>query len=177
MQFNVARLLKGSVGTTQTVRLDEVFEPLVDTKTDRVWGQVRLIRVNEGVWVSAALEATAKAICCRCLQEFSSSVQFELDEICYATVDVTTGTLLPLDNEVTPEFTIDNHHTLDITESVRQSVLVTLPMNPLCQTDCLGLCPECGINLNETSCTCETEGRDPRWTDLIKMFPQNVSPS
>ena len=142
MQFNVARLLKGSVGTTQTTRLDEAFEPLADTKTARVWGQVCLIRVNEGVWVSVALEATAESTCCRCLREFPSSVQFELDEICYATVDVTTGASIPLDDETTPEFTIDDHHTLDITESVRQSVLLTLPMNPLCQAGCPGLCPD-----------------------------------
>ena len=172
MQFNVARLLKGSVGTTQTTRLDEAFEPLADTKTDRVWGQVRLIRVNGGVWVSAALEATAESACCRCLREFPSSVQFELDEICYATVDVTTGASVPLDDETTPEFTIDDHHILDITESV----LLTLPMNPLCQTGCPGLCPECGINLNEASCDCVTRVQDPRWASLVKMFPQNASP-
>lgn len=176
MQFNVARLLKGSVGTTQTIRLDEAFEPLADTKTDRVWGQVRLMRIHGGVWVSAALEATAESICCRCLREFPSPVQFELDGICYATVDVTTGVSIPLDDEATPEFAIDDHHTLDITESVRQSVLLTLPMKPLCQTDCLGICPECGINLNEASCDCATRIHGPRWASPVNTNTQNVSP-
>ena len=175
MQFNVARLLKGSVGTTQTTRLDEAFEPLTDTKTDRVWGQVRLVRIHGGVWVSATLEATAESTCCRCLQEFSSPVQFELDAICYATVDVTTGASIPLHDEATPEFTIDDHHTWDITESVRQSVLLTLPMKPLCQTDCLGICPECGINLNEASCDCVTRVHDPRWASLVNAVTQSVS--
>ncbi len=164
------------MGTTQTTRLDEAFEPLADTKTDRVWGQVRLVRINEGVWVSAALEATAESTCCRCLREFPSPVQFELDEICYATVDVTTGGPIPLDDKRIPEFTIDDHHTLDLTESVRQSVLLTVPMNPLCQTDCPGLCPECGINLNEASCDCVTRVQDPRWAFMSKTFPQDVSP-
>jgi len=175
MQFNVARLLKGPVGTTQTTRLDETFEPLADTKTDRVWGQIRLVRINQGVWVSAALEATIESICCRCLQEFPSQVQFELDAICYSTVDVTTGVSVLLDDETTPEFTIDDHHTLNITEPVRQSVLLTLPMKPLCQNDCLGICPECGINLNETPCDCAAGTHDLRWASLVNTVTQNVS--
>lgn len=175
MQFNVAHLLKGPMGTTQTTQLDETFEPLVDTKTDRVWGQIRLVRINQGVWVSAALEATAEGICSRCLQEFPSQVQFELDAICYSSVDVTTGVPILLDDETTPEFTLDDHHTLDIMEPVRQSVLLMLPMKPLCQNDCLGICPECGINLNEAPCGCTVGMRDPRWASLVNTATQKVS--
>ena len=156
MQFNVARLLKGSVGTTQQHSLNVVLEPLEDTNTDRVWGKLRLVRVNEGIWLDAALSATASCTCSRCLREFPTSVQFQCDEIYSQLVNIATGMGIPIPDETDPHFTIDDHHELDITEAVRQSVIVALPMEPLCQPSCAGLCPECGANFNESSCACES---------------------
>lgn len=43
---------------------------------------------------------------------------------------------------------------------VREQVLVALPLRPLCRPDCLGLCPACGGNRNETACSCSTEKSD-----------------
>lgn len=42
----------------------------------------------------------------------------------------------------------------DLTESVREDILLALPQNPLCQRGCRGLCPDCGQDLNEATCAC-----------------------
>ena len=47
---------------------------------------------------------------------------------------------------------------LDITEDVRNEMLIELPINLLCRDDCRGLCPKCGVNLNEVACGCRPEG-------------------
>ena len=48
---------------------------------------------------------------------------------------------------------------------MRDAVVLDLPIAPLCQEDCLGLCPECGVNLNEVS-QHSHDVIDPRWAAL-----------
>jgi uncharacterized protein len=52
-------------------------------------------------------------------------------------------------------------HMLNVTELVRQAVVLSGPPEPLCQADCRGLCPICGANLNEAECGCEPETQSP----------------
>lgn len=49
---------------------------------------------------------------------------------------------------------------------VWEEFLLCLPIKPLCQTDCKGLCPECGKNWNEGPCQCTVETIDPRLAAL-----------
>ena len=46
---------------------------------------------------------------------------------------------------------------LDITEEIREELMVAIPMNFTCQDDCKGLCPVCGVNLNKQKCKCNIE--------------------
>ena len=55
---------------------------------------------------------------------------------------------------------------IDLTEVVREELILNVPAWPLCRPDCRGLCPQCGLDLNETSCTCSTEESDSRWAAL-----------
>jgi uncharacterized protein len=54
---------------------------------------------------------------------------------------------------------------LDLEPLARDAVLLELPLAPLCKEDCLGLCPQCGTNLNLESCSCAPPA-DPRWSAL-----------
>ncbi len=54
---------------------------------------------------------------------------------------------------------------LDLEPLARDTVLLELPLAPLCSPDCRGLCPQCGTNWNLTSCDC-TKAGDPRWSAL-----------
>ena len=171
MQFNVARLLKGPVGTSKRYTLDVEFAPLEDTRIDHLWGRVQFVRVHEGVWVSGSLEATVVCACSRCLQDCPLSVRFDLDDVHVPTVDPSGGAFLPLPEDADSNFTIDDHHVLDITEAVRQASILALPMKPLCRADCVGICSECGINRNEAGCICQDQEIDVRWMPLLKLSP------
>ena len=61
---------------------------------------------------------------------------------------------------------------IDITEDVRQTVLVAVPLKLLCREDCLGLCPHCGKDLNEGPCECRVEETDSRWDKLRALKDQ-----
>jgi len=55
---------------------------------------------------------------------------------------------------------------LVLEDIVREQVLFQLPMQRLCNPDCRGICPICGVNRNETECQCEAHPGDDRWTAL-----------
>lgn len=54
----------------------------------------------------------------------------------------------------------------DLAEAVLSEIWFHCPMQPLCRPDCRGLCPVCGVDLNQHSCTCGGEDTDPRWEKL-----------
>lgn len=55
---------------------------------------------------------------------------------------------------------------LDLSDAIREEVVLVAPTYFLCREDCRGLCPQCGVDLNETDCDCTFEARDPRWDAL-----------
>jgi uncharacterized protein len=55
---------------------------------------------------------------------------------------------------------------IDITEDVRQYLLLAVPVKLLCKESCKGLCPHCGTNHNHHTCSCQTEVLEPRWPAL-----------
>ena len=62
---------------------------------------------------------------------------------------------------------------LDITEDVRQTALLAVPLKLVCSEGCKGLCPHCGINLNVESCSCTREEGGTRWEPLRSLRGSN----
>jgi len=59
--------------------------------------------------------------------------------------------------------------TLDLGDVMREQFYLALPMKPICQENCRGLCPVCGVNRNRETCSCQTEWVDPRMDALRKL--------
>ncbi len=59
---------------------------------------------------------------------------------------------------------------IDVAQVLRDDILLSLPAKPLCFPDCLGLCPHCGIDLNQESCQCNPQHVDPRLAVLEKLI-------
>lgn len=61
----------------------------------------------------------------------------------------------------------------DVTEEIRETVLLNIPMQPLCSKGCKGLCPICGNNKNEKDCFCEQKMKDEfvaeKWSKIKKL--------
>jgi uncharacterized protein len=60
---------------------------------------------------------------------------------------------------------------IDLTDEVRQAVVLAVPMRALCREDCRGLCAGCGADLNRESCRCPDPPRDSRWSALRDFKP------
>lgn len=60
--------------------------------------------------------------------------------------------------------------TLSLADVVQDQLLLLLPIQPLCDPACAGLCPSCGKNLNKGSCHCATQAIDPRLAVLGQLL-------
>lgn len=172
MIFNVAQLMKAPVGTSlvndfheEDIQLDDDIEVI-----GPIDGHVRMRRTNQGLLVDGWVELTLELSCNRCLKTFEQPMHVDFEEQFYPTVDVISGMPLePFDEDEI--FPIDAHHEVDLTEAVRQNVLLALPMVTICREDCQGLCPQCGQDLNLGSCECKPEV-DTRLS-VLKQLLQN----
>ena len=178
LTFNVAQLLRESVGATRsaTVVADvyrlvpELAESGVPGVVEQpeLSGRVRLMLTGDGILAQGDLSAELTLPCSRCLEPVVVPIDVELEEVFMPTIDIITGQAIKLEEDDRALW-IDEHHILDLHEVVRQHLLVAAPIRLLCRDDCRGLCPQCGQNLNERLCSCKPE-MDPRWSALAGLL-------
>ncbi|MBI3538063.1 MAG: DUF177 domain-containing protein [Chloroflexi bacterium] len=171
MQYNVSQLLKSSTGAMRDydlhqdiAQIDPEIRPL--TTLD---GNIQMIRTTDGIFVRGNLNVSAELTCARCLDEFSMPLRIALEEEFHSTIDMATGAELPQIETETATL-IDDHHALDLTEVVRQGILLALPPFPICRSACAGLCPTCGKNRNYESCDHAHDAIDPRLEKLKELM-------
>lgn len=174
MAFNVAGLLQQGVGASRSHTISEPEIPLDETsKARNLSGEARLLRIGTGILASGTVEADVTLECSRCLTEIAARLGAELEEEYRPSVEVHTGrpAEVVLDGESEEDFSrIGEDHVLDLSEAVRQSILVSLPYSPLCKEACAGLCPNCGADLNVESCGCASAPGDPRLAGLAALL-------
>jgi uncharacterized protein len=178
LQFNIAGLLTGPKGGTRSYelyipvseldQLDDGFDVVAPFQ-----GIVRFLWTNERILTLASGDTVVAMQCSRCLEPFEQPIHIEIEEAFVPTVDIATGLSLQTD-EMDKALLINKHHILDLSDILRQSILLALPMTPLCRPDCKGFCPICGTNLNDETCTCEEDDVDPRWAALRLLLDENT---
>ncbi|MDO8687759.1 MAG: DUF177 domain-containing protein, partial [Dehalococcoidales bacterium] len=164
VQINVSQQLKSPIGTRRNYQVSEMVD--IDGNNRLVHGEVELTRTERSLLVQGVLYAEAELTCSRCLNVFSCPLTLDVEEEYFPTTDVVGGTALPLPDDP-DSFTIDKQNILDLTEAIRQYMLLAIPMKPLCYEDCAGLCPACGHNLNQSPCNCPPQPADSRWSKLL----------
>ncbi len=151
VSINVAQLLKSPVGTVRELEFSERLPaPTGDLHLrGPAVGRVRLLRTSRGILVSSEHHAPVALECARCLRDVTADVDASFEEEFLPSLDLRTG--LPAmgreGDEDAPR--IDEHHEVDLDELLRQSLLTSLPLQPLCEAACPGLCPTCGQRLDE----------------------------
>ncbi len=162
MRFNLARLLEEPVGSKMSFDIDEAQQRLAeDLRVDFVRGTVEFTRTNRGIFGEGQLHSQIQLECARCLETFSQPLDFHLES---------QFSSLPINPQGGPTFPIGVKGILDLTEALREHILLDLPMRPLCRPDCRGLCVECGKDLNEGPCDCVEETIDPRMVELKELL-------
>jgi uncharacterized protein len=112
-------------------------------------------RATTGTVFTLAFTVRLHGPCYRCLEDAVLELPIAVTEY-QATA--------PDDEELTTPYVTDEQ--LDVSGWARDAVALALPNKILCRSDCAGLCPACGKNLNEEPHTHEEETADPRWEAL-----------
>jgi len=172
MIFNVAQLLKEQSGITKEHDLNEEISALDPeiVPLSALTGHVQLIRTADGVYALGTLRTNLELNCSRCLDEFSYPLKFRTEEEFRPSIDISTGASLPYGEEDEMATRIDDHHILDLTEVVRQNILLAMPLHPICRSNCAGLCHVCGQNLNDNPHEHMDEKIDPRLEVLKQLL-------
>jgi uncharacterized protein len=178
VDFNVAQLLKQPVGATRHFDIHEepgrFDEGLVTTSP--LSGHLRFMRTRRGLLVTFHAHTTVLMQCVRCLDEVAIPVDVDFEEELLQTYDVLTGVRLPDVPHDDPAILIDHNHEVHLRELIRQYLIVSLPMKPICREgECRGLCPQCGANLNLDPSHHHDGEIDERWSSL-RVLLRSESP-
>lgn len=155
---NVAQLLRAQVGTFRSFEFSETEPSLADdVRIDGpVRGEVKLTRTPRGVLADVRYVATLDQDCGRCLEPARAELASDVSEEYVATTNVVTGQPLGITIEA-DEQVISPNHELDLTDLIRQDMVVQQSLQPLCRDDCAGLCEQCGADLNIAACAHQSE--------------------
>ena len=149
MIIEISTQLKEPIGSRRHYRISEEGELPVE-------GEVDLVRTERGIYVSGDLKTRLKAVCSRCLTSFELPLTLSIEEEYLSRFEEGC-------------FSINEGGEIDLSEAVRQYRLLAMPMKPLCQEDCAGLCASCGQNLNRGVCSCPKGDIDPRLAVLTSL--------
>lgn len=141
-------------------------EPLeVRATAELIEGQIR---------VNGSLQTKIELVCARCLEPVVEDVSRDFD-LFYRPLN---GANLPGRAKPEEEIRLQWDDTeigffqgdgLFLADVLAEQVLLAIPMKVICRSDCRGLCPHCGANLNHDECRCETHAADPRLAPLARL--------
>ncbi len=125
-----------------------------------VEADVRLESVVEGVLVTGPVAASARFECARCLKPLEGAVSLDVCELFLA-----PGTEAAAEEDAYRVTGLE----LNLEPMLRDAIALALPLKPVCDEDCKGLCATCGKDLNAGACGCVDEDIDPRWAALSEL--------
>jgi uncharacterized protein len=135
-------------------------------------GQVRVDNTDALLLVAGEVKTEVEFECSRCLAKFTQAVDAEIEEEFRIEKVGDSMKALPMDEDDLESAALVENNILDIDELVRQTLLVELPIAPLCKEDCKGLCPTCGENLNVRECTCPPSGPESPFQALADLMDE-----
>lgn len=166
MHINIGDIPKEGL----TLEYEEDPLPLLEgTKVEGGIGvSLRILKVETMVSISGDIKAKLGLECSRCAKEFfyPLSSSFRVDYMPLKEIGMEKEYELK-SKDLDVSFYKDNR--IDLTDLIKEQILLSLPMQPLCSSYCKGLCPKCGKALNEGPCNCETKELDPRLAILKKL--------
>lgn len=122
--------------------------------------------------VEGTVRFTADYQCARCLEPYPIANESKI-QLRYRPRPEATGEEEEV--EISPdELDIDfySERSIPLKQLAADQIQLSIPMKPLCDENCLGLCPNCGANRNREACTCEPSATDERWGALQDIREQ-----
>ena len=162
LRVDLRELVRGPVETRGEVPAgDPLFAGLHFTLAEPVRVTGRLQDAGEGRYYwRGTLTTRAAAACRRCLEPVTTPIQAEVRALFAHDQDALED---PDSYPLAPDA-----REIDITEAIREELILAAPQYVVCREDCQGLCPRCGKDLNAGPCGCAPT-TDPRWAALAAV--------
>jgi uncharacterized protein len=125
--------------------------------------QLEVQAAGPDILVRGTLSGEAELACRRCLTAVTASIE---ESVAWLFREGITEAEAE-DAEIYP--LPPNPHELDLSHAIREQLVLAVPEFAICREACKGLCPSCGANLNDTTCSCEPVSADHRWAALLQL--------
>ncbi len=126
--------------------------------------EIDLMKSGTTLDVNVNVKTRIRMSCSRCLEPIDRDLDLTFELVFRKVSENTTKDL----NLTEDELKVIEYEgvQIDMTERIRESIILEVPIKLLCSDNCKGLCPICGENLNFGDCGCKREAVDPRWKAL-----------
>lgn len=145
--------LGSSVTVKDELSLDDInYNEILFGFNDPVSFDAQITNTGAGLVLDGELSASIRTDCSRCLEPFVFRLNTDIEGF------FTTQTKaidLPEDQEWEPI----HDEAIDLLPSIISAIVVELPIAPIHDQSCKGICPECGCDLNVSTCSCESANR------------------
>ena len=123
--------------------------------------------VQNGFEISGEVYAAPEYECVRCLDVHSVSHTLPIQLIL-----CTEKGFTPEKDDADIVYYSENQEYLELSSTFADIIELAKPMNPVCTKQCKGLCPVCGINNNNGSCSCKINENETAWDALKQIKPE-----
>ncbi len=163
MKYNIADVIAGrkrEMSFTCRVVIDDALAQLnhATGQSSSIEANGKVYRSDDKLWIQLAYEGMVQFVCDRCLKAFDYPIDGQIKR------------QLSTRDEFDVEWLIIRNEQVDLAEAIADDLIIKLPIQLVCSEDCKGLCPTCGIDLNQSRCQCEEETIDPRLASLKDLF-------
>jgi uncharacterized protein len=143
-------------------------DPGLEFADTRITGHVHLSKHGSDILVRGSLSGQMAVPCSRCLESFPAPAAIDFDLL------LVPGPPAPGAAEAELSLTdldLDYYsgETVDLESLLREQIILMMPLKPLCDEGCKGLCPHCGANLNHETCTCPADTVNSPFARLAKL--------
>jgi len=139
------------------------FKPLAPVKV-----ALHVDKFGHEVFVRGTVHSLLELECSRCLKVFPYETDLDVDVVYHPLEELRDEERHEIkDDELDTDFYKGDE--LDIDELVKEQVILSIPIKPLCSETCRGICASCGTDLSTDTCTCETRETDPR-LEILKQL-------
>ena len=142
-------------------------DPGLEFAVARINGQVTLAQHASDILVRGSIEGHMELACSRCLESFTAPAAIDFDLLL-----VHGPPAAAADEDLSPSDLDLDYYTgeiVDLESILREQIILMMPLKPLCDETCKGLCPRCGVNLNRDTCTCQTDAVNSPFARLAKL--------
>jgi uncharacterized protein len=142
-----------------------------DFTLDNVKASCLITKTSGTVFIKGSFTALIDICCSRCLENAKQSIA---SDFAYTLVPAKAETREDL--ELKPEELEISYYQgdfIDLAPIICEQIILQIPIKVLCREECKGLCPQCGTNLNNSSCKCHLEFVDSRMSVLKKFRIKN----